>query len=86
MVGASASAQATRGLTQADHAAAASGALTGRDALLANLGSDLVSAKIKTLKAQRQQMLAETQALARARKQFPAPEESLEAQSQEPQR
>ena len=66
MVGGSSSAQATGEPTQADHAAAASSALTGRDALLANLGSDVVSARIKTLKAQRQQMLAEKKAVARA--------------------
>ena len=68
MVGGSSSAQATGEPTQADHAAAASSALTGRDALLANLGSDVVSARIKTLKAQRQQMLAEKKAVARALK------------------
>ena len=66
MVGGSSSAQATGEPTQADHAAAASSALTGRDALLANLGSDVVSARIKTLKAQRQQMLAQKKAVARA--------------------
>ena len=66
MVGGSSSAQATGEPTQADHAAAASSALTGRDALLANLGSDVVSARIKTLKAQRQQMLVEKKAVARA--------------------
>ena len=68
MVGASESAQATGELTQAGHVVAASGALTGRDALLANLGSDLVSAGIKTLNAQRQQPLAEKKAVARALK------------------
>ena len=66
LVGGSSSAQATGEPTQADNAAAASSALTGRDALLANLGSDVVSARIKTLKAQRQQMLAEKKAVARA--------------------
>ena len=68
MIGASESAQATGELTQAGHAAAASGALTSRDALLANLGSDVVSARIKTLKAQRQQMLAEKKVAGRALK------------------
>ena len=64
MVGGSSSAQATGEPSQADHAAAALSGLTVRDALLSNLGSDVVSAKIKTLKAQRQQMLAEIKAVA----------------------
>ena len=59
MLVASASAQGTGELTQADHATAASSALTGCGALLANLGLDLVSARIKAGKSQRQQMLAE---------------------------
>ena len=68
MVGGISSTQATGDPTQVDHAAAASSALTGRDALLANLGSDVVSARIKTKTAQRQQMLAEKKAVARALK------------------
>ena len=55
-------------MTQADHAAAASSALPGHDALLANQGSDVVSARIKTLTAQRQRTLAEKKAVARALK------------------
>ena len=47
------SAQATGELTQAEHVAAALGALTGRDALLANLGSDEVLAMINILEAHR---------------------------------
>ena len=43
------------------------GALTGRDALLANLGSEKVSARVKALKEQRQQMLAEKKKLLHVR-------------------
>ena len=64
--GETSSAQATGEPTQADNAAAASSALTGRDALLANLSSDVVSARSKTIEAQRQQMLAEKKSVARA--------------------
>ena len=66
MFGQCPSAQAAGEPTQADHAVAASGALTGRDTLIANLGADVISARIKALKAQRQQMLDETRTVARA--------------------
>ena len=59
MVGGSLCAEATREPTQAEHDAAASSALTGRDALFANLGADMISGKIKALKDQRKQTLEE---------------------------
>ena len=68
MVSGCSSVQATGELTQADHGVAASAALTGHDALLANLDSDEVSARIKALKEQRKQMLAENKTHARSLK------------------
>ena len=66
MVGGTLCAEATKDPTHADHDAAASSALTGRDALFANLGADMISGKIKALKDQRKQMLEEKKAVARA--------------------
>jgi hypothetical protein len=67
MVGGNTCAEATKEPTQAEHDAAASSALTGRDALFfANLGADMISGKIKALKDQRKQMLEEKKAVARA--------------------
>ena len=66
MVGATVCAEATKDPTHADHDAAASSALTGCDALFANLGADMISGKIKALKVQRKQMLEEKNAVARA--------------------
>ena len=59
MVGGSPCAEATKKPTQAEHDAAASSALTGRDALVANMGADMISGKIKALKIQRKQTLEE---------------------------
>ena len=66
MVGGTLCAEATKDPTHAEHDAAASSALTGRDALFANLGADMISGKIKALKDQRKQMLEEKKAVARA--------------------
>ena len=66
MVGGTPCAEATKEPTQAEHDAAASSALTGRDALFANLGADMISGKIKELKDQRAQLLEEKKAVARA--------------------
>ena len=67
MVGDALCAEATNDPTHADHDAAASIALTGRDALFfANLGADMISGKIKALTDQRQQMLEEKKVVARA--------------------
>ena len=66
MVGGSPCAEATKEPTQAEHDAAASSALTGRDALVANLGADMISGRIKALKDQRKQQLEEKHAVARA--------------------
>ena len=61
-------AEATKDPTHADHDVAASSALTGRDALFANLGADMVSGKIKALKDQQKQMLEKRKAVARVLK------------------
>ena len=61
-----ASAQGTGELTQADNASAASGALTGRDALLANLGGDALSSTRQVLESQRQQVLPENKVVAKS--------------------
>lgn len=53
-------------LTQAETATGASGALTGREALLASLGGDVLSSKIKALSTKWQHMLAEEKAAAKA--------------------
>ena len=51
MVGGTVCAEATKDPTHADHDAAASSALTGRDALFcAKLGADMISGKTKALK------------------------------------
>ena len=69
MVGETLCVEATKDPTHADHDAAASSALTGRDALFfANLGADMISGKIKALKDQRKHMLEEKKAVARALK------------------
>ena len=68
MVGGSPCAEATQEPTQAEHDAAASSALTSRDALFANLGADMISGRIKALKDQRKQMLEEKKSAARALK------------------
>ena len=60
-----ASVQGKGELTQAETGFGASGALTGREALLANLGGDVLSSRIKALESQRQHVLAERKLLQR---------------------
>jgi len=81
MVGGTVCAEATKDPTHSDHDAAASSALTGRDALFANLGADMISGKINALSDQRKQMLEEKKGCGTCEK-CAAAENAIETQSQ----